>query len=61
MHEVSKVVAGAHQQIILPAKEGWHIGIDGSDNAPDIHRVPHRERLASDVREDNLSDNMRKL
>lgn len=46
---------------ILPAKEGWHISIDGSDNAQDIHRIPHRERLAGDMRDDHPSDNMRKL
>ena len=46
---------------ILPVKEEWHIGINGSDDTPDVHRVPHWEGLAGDMRYDHPSDNMRKL
>jgi hypothetical protein len=46
---------------ILPAKEEGHIGINGSNDTPDVHRVPHWEGLAGDMRDDHPSDNMRKL
>ena len=46
---------------ILPAEKVWHIGVNGTDDTPNVHRVPHWERLAGDMTDDHPSDNMCEL
>ena len=46
---------------VLPPKQDRHIGIDRANNRPDIHPIPQRERLAGDMRENHLPNDVRKL
>ena len=49
------------KESLSPPKQDRHIGIDRSNNGPDVHRVPQRERLARDMRENHPPDDVRKL
>jgi hypothetical protein len=61
MYDVSNFARKDASTKNLPAKEDWHIGVNGPNDTPNIHRVPHWERLAGDMGDDYPSDNMREL
>ena len=46
---------------LLPLEQDRHIGIDRANDSPDVHPIPQRERLARDMCENHLPNDVRKL